>query len=338
MFNFKRKKIYQHHISSNQEDDSSEYKDNSHDYIAIDKRLLYLGNKLKFHLFYTPESTHISLFLQRETIIDVETQTKLKNVEKIYISKDEEEEYNHFLENHLQNILNDDTFTLHEKTDIIYASTADLTRSLYSNPEVLENVQHSKKIVKPILDSIIQNENIISSYLTIIEYDYYTHTHSLNVSIYALSLGFELNLDKTTLVLLGQAALLHDLGKSRINRHIVNKETNLTSYELEEMKKHPFLGYQIAKKIGLTNEDILDGIHHHHEKLDGLGYPDQLKNDEITLFPRIIGVCDIFDALTTKRTYKNAMSSYDALHLMKHKMFSHLDMHITDTFIKMLHP
>lgn len=334
MLKLKRKKIQQDYVRSKL---SKSMKKTSHSYVLFDKRLLHEGDKLKFDLFYHHEPTYMSLFLQSNTIIDADNKRRLKEVEEVYIPDEELARYELFLENSLQNIVKDEHYTLDEKTDIIYVSTSELTRSLYNNPNALGNVQHSKKIVTPILQSILYNEDTVSSYMKIIEYDYYTHTHSLNVSIYALSLGAELKLDEKKLTYLGQAALLHDLGKSKIERSIVNKETKLTAYEFEEMKMHPALGYDIAMKIGLINKDILDGIRHHHEKLDGMGYPDQLSGDEISLFPRIIGVCDIFDALTTRRTYKQAMHSYDALRLMKTRMHSHLDMYIVDTFIKMLH-
>ncbi len=145
-----------------------------------------------------------------------------------------------------------------------------------------------------------------------------------------------MGLKKEELNLLGKAALLHDLGKSKIEPDIVNKNGSLSEKEFLAMKMHPAFGYEIAKKMGIDNKDILDGIRHHHEKLDGRGYPDGLKDSEIGLFARIIGVCDVFDALTTQRSYKKAMRSIDALRLMKEDMKNHLDADILNTFIKML--
>lgn len=306
-------------------------------YVLIDKRMLKVGDLIKFNLFFNDALTHMSLFLQSDTVIDQEHKTKLKEIERLYIHQKENDEYETFVEEKLQNTVEDDSISLDEKVDIVYTSTSRLTDSLYKNPDALENVQHSKKIVEPILETIFHNKKTIKSFFKIIGYDYYTHTHSLNVSIYALCLGFEMGLDEKTLNDLGCAALLHDLGKSNIDHRIVNKPGPLSQEEFEKMKTHPYLGYEIALKIGIKNRDILDGIKHHHEKLDGNGYPDRLKDNEITLFPRIIGVCDVFDALTTKRSYKPAMHSYDAIFLMKTRMPKHLDIKIIDTFIKMLH-
>lgn len=131
------------------------------------------------------------------------------------------------------------------------------------------------------------------------------------------------------------SALLHDLGKSRVDPKITNKKGRLTEDEFDEMKHHPLYGHTIALKIGIRDNRILDGIRHHHEKLDGSGYPDGLMGNSITLFARIIAVCDVFDALSTQRSYKERMSSYDTLLLMKKTMQHHLDMVLVDSFIKM---
>jgi len=306
-------------------------------YILLDKRFIHLGDKLDFNLFVRNQKAHMALFLQSHSLIDQIQKERLKKIDELYVSPDEKENYEHFIENHLQNLLQDTSLTMNEKTDLIYTSTTELTQSLYDNPNALENAQKSKNIVTPILESIIYHDNTVASYIKIIEYDYYTHTHSLNVSIYALCLGAELGLSDEQMTSLGRAALLHDLGKSKIEHELVNKDSKLSDKEFQEIKMHPLFGYNIALNIGITNKEILDGIRHHHEKLNGKGYPDGLYSYEITLFPRIISICDIFDALTTRRSYKPSMSSFEALRLMKKEMSLELDMELLDTFIKMLH-
>jgi HD-GYP domain-containing protein (c-di-GMP phosphodiesterase class II) len=133
------------------------------------------------------------------------------------------------------------------------------------------------------------------------------------------------------------AAVLHDLGKSKIDYEIINKNGKLSDEEFAHMKCHPAFGHEIALKLGIDDERILSGIRHHHEKIQGGGYPDNLKGEQISYFARIIGVCDVFDALSTKRSYKDPMSSFESLLLMKQQMSEHLDMDIVNAFIKMLH-
>ncbi len=306
-------------------------------FMVVDKRYLKVDLSLEFRLYAKNELEMMSLFLDRDTVIDEQIFQKIHKTQNIYISQKEKEKFNKFLEKHIQDLVKNNELNVQEKTDLLYRSTAILTDSLYSNPEALENVQRSKQIVNPIMQSIMHNNSTIASYMKIIAYDYYTYTHSLNVSIYSLCLGAELGLQNETLNALGRSALLHDLGKSRIDNKIVNKKERLNDKEKEIMKLHPAHGYNIALKLGIKDQRILDGIRHHHEKLNGSGYPDKLDNDHITLFPRIIGVCDVFDAMTTERSYKKAMHSYDALLFMETKMSHHLDIKVLKTFIKMLH-
>lgn len=312
--------------------------DNSiNSYILVDKRVLNIDCVVSFNLYSHDEVSQMKLYLQSDTVIDETHKKNLEFVEKIFAKKDDRNKYDFFLEKNIQNILKNDNLSMEEKTDIIYESSSDLTNSLYSNPNALKNAKRSENIVAPVLESILYHNNTVSSYMKIIEYDYYTHTHSLNVSIYALCLGAWLKLDEDRLKVLGRAALLHDLGKSSIDTDLVNKAGKLTPEEFETMKSHPSFGYVSAMKIGIEDKDLLDGIRHHHEKINGNGYPDGLKGDEIKLFPRIIGVCDVFDALTTKRSYKDSMTSFEALQLMKQEMSEHLDMKIVNAFVNMLH-
>lgn len=306
-------------------------------YITLDKRVLQLNDRLNFSLFYYSRPKNMELLHDEGTKINDRLLQKVKKIKNIYVLKSDKLLYESFLEKYLQNILEDKTLSKDEKASVIYNSNKELTLSLFENPNALENLQHTKNIVTPILQTILYDHDTISSYIKILEYDYYTHTHSLNVSIYSIRLGIELGLEEEILSLLGQSALLHDLGKSKVAHDIINKDGKLSDDEFESIKAHSSLGYNIALHIGITDQEILDGIRYHHEKLNGAGYPDHLKNSEITLFPRIIGVCDVFDALTTRRSYKEAYSSFEALSIMKKEMKTHLDMGILTTFIKILH-
>lgn len=214
-----------------------------------------------------------------------------------------------------------------------YANVSDQINELLENPQLQENIEKTKEIVNTMVDIILQDDFTVSSFVSIMEYDYYTHTHSLNVSVYALCLGKEMKLNRNQLEELGTSALLHDLGKSKIDKSIINKNGKLTETEFKEVQKHPFYGWLLVKKMGISNKNILEGIRYHHEKMDGSGYPESLKGDQIHLYAKIIGICDIFDALTTKRTYKEPVSTFDTLIMMKKEMSKQLDGAIINQFI-----
>lgn len=129
-------------------------------------------------------------------------------------------------------------------------------------------------------------------------------------------MGLKLNTDN-----LNYAASYHDIGKIKISPDIVHKESSLTPKEFEVMKMHPIYSYEIIKPI--LGEDIAYIAKCHHEKLDGSGYPLHLKGDAIPIEAQIIAVADIFDALTTKRTYRDAYSFNDAIKIMEADVINH---------------
>lgn len=150
--------------------------------------------------------------------------------------------------------------------------------------------------------------------------DDYLKGHNYRVSKYALiileEMGLKLNTDN-----LNYAASYHDIGKNKISPDIVHKESSLTPKEFEVMKMHPIYSYEIIKPI--LGEDIAYIAKCHHEKLDGSGYPLHLKGDAIPIEAQIIAVADIFDALTTKRTYRDAYSFNDAIKIMEADVINH---------------
>lgn len=306
-------------------------------YKLIDKRLITEGSQIDFNLFLPNETkSAMSLFLQSDTAVDGNAKVKLREIEMLYVSEEEEAQYNAYVARHLQSIARNDEIPTEQKARLVYEKATEAIDSMFKNPESLENVKNVQPVVNNFIEIILHDSSAVESLMKITAHDYYTHTHSINVSIYTLSLGSFLGISGKDLEVLGMAAILHDLGKSRIDYEIINKNGKLTDEEFAQMKHHPAYGHEIALKLGITDERILTGIRHHHEKMCGGGYPDNLKRDQISQFARIIGTCDVFDALSTKRSYKDPMSSFESLLLMKQQMSEHLDMGMVDAFIRML--
>lgn len=217
----------------------------------------------------------------------------------------------------------------------VYKEASASIEEILNNPDKLSNLDRAEEIVSSLVDFVLNDYFTLKTLFDIMSHDYYTHTHSINVCIYSLAFGKSLGLNQNKLKDLGIAAILHDLGKSKIDYNIINKNGVLNSEEYLKVKKHPFIGYYLLKKLGVENEEILSGIKHHHEKIDGSGYPDKLKGNQISLFAKIIGISDIFDALSTKRAYKKQLTSFESLKLMKKEMFGQIDTHMLNEFILM---
>lgn len=146
--------------------------------------------------------------------------------------------------------------------------------------------------------------------------DSYLFTHSVNVGIYATVIGLSLKLPSAQIMDLGVGAILHDIGKIQIPNEILNKQGALTTEEYEIMKTHTTLGYNILRQ---SHEVSLLSAHcalQHHERLNGTGYPRQLFSEDLHLYGRIVGICDMYDALVSNRIYRRAQLPHTALEML----------------------
>jgi putative two-component system response regulator len=146
--------------------------------------------------------------------------------------------------------------------------------------------------------------------------DPYTVNHCDRLAQYATALGSSLNLDPSELDALYRGAFIHDIGKIAIPDRILLKKGKLTRDEYELMKQHPVIGDDLCRTVRLLDA-VRPIVRHHHERLDGRGYPDGLAGDEIPLLARIVKVVDVFDALTTDRPYRKALTMDAALEIMR---------------------
>ncbi|HQE48951.1 MAG TPA: HD domain-containing protein [Fervidobacterium sp.] len=147
--------------------------------------------------------------------------------------------------------------------------------------------------------------------------DNYTHQHSRNVAQYSVELGRKMGLNQQALEKLEFSAILHDVGKIGIPDSILLKAGKLTDEEYQIIKNHTVYGSEILSVIKYVDTDIISGALEHHERLDGSGYPYGKKDDEISLFGQIIGIADVFDALSSRRTYKEAWQLSNVLKMIE---------------------
>jgi len=166
---------------------------------------------------------------------------------------------------------------------------------------------------------------------TVDQKDPYTSGHSIRVGYYATLLGREIGLDNEALQMLEWSALLHDIGKIGIRDDVLKKPGKLTAEEFEHIKEHPVRSFDVVRRVPQLR-GALDGIRHHHEHYDGKGYPDGLVGDGIPLQARIIQVADVFDALTSSRSYRKAFDWGKALRILEEESGTTVDPHLAGTF------
>ncbi len=181
-------------------------------------------------------------------------------------------------------------------------------------------------------------ENLFSTLYAFVETiearDPYTKQHSANVSKYAMSIAKAYGCLQDEIARLNVSGNLHDIGKIGIPDSILLKPGRLTDEEYEIIKKHPVIGSNIIGHFGMwTDEQSI--IRHHHERFDGKGYPDGLKGEEIPLLARILAVADVYDALTTDRSYRRKMPEHVAVKIIRENAGSQFDPKIVNIFLKL---
>jgi HD-GYP domain-containing protein (c-di-GMP phosphodiesterase class II) len=170
------------------------------------------------------------------------------------------------------------------------------------------SVRRLKRAIQLIVDQVLENELSIAGLTTLRDYDEYTFTHSVNVCIFAVALGKRLGLERLQLYDLGLAALLHDVGKSRLDIELIHKTSALDEQEWRRMQAHPWLGtltlFKMREGEELPYRAIL-AAHEHHMKVDLSGYPRPIRPRRLGLFSRLVAVADGYDAATTRRAYQS---------------------------------
>ncbi len=255
----------------------------------------------------------------------------------VFVKREDSHHLNRYFEENLLQTLADPGSTDEQRAQALYGTSVHIMRELMMDPAIPETVRSCRRISEKSIQHIIATPSALSMIMDLASVDYYTFTHSVNVMTYSVALASRLGYPPgEILVDLGQSALVHDVGKSYVDWKITNKSGPLTPDEFEVMKQHPDYGYKALASTKEIPENTLHAVLHHHEKLDGKGYPHGLVGGQIDLNVRIITCSDIYDALTTRRVYRPAMKSFPALQLMKEWVGTDLDESVYKAFVKML--
>ncbi|AKJ95478.1 phosphodiesterase [Thioalkalivibrio versutus] len=195
----------------------------------------------------------------------------------------------------------------------------------------------ARKVVEEITESVTRNSRALVSLARLKNADDYTYMHSVAVCALMVALARELGLADEAVLAAGEAGLMHDIGKAAMPLEVLNKPGKLTDEEFAVMKRHPEEGRRILQAA----EDDLDPITldvclHHHEKMDGSGYPEGLTGDQITLYAKMGAVCDVYDAITSNRPYKAGWDPGDSIRRMAEWANGHFDPTVFQAFVKSL--
>jgi HD-GYP domain-containing protein (c-di-GMP phosphodiesterase class II) len=224
----------------------------------------------------------------------------------------------------------------------VYAHSVSATKDVISSVRMGQspNLKKIKRVVQGIVDQILNEETSLLGLTTLRDYDEYTFVHSVNVCIFSVALGRKLGFNRRQLYDLGVAALMHDIGKSRIPLEVLTKPSGLDEEEWRTMQKHPWFG--VLTLLGMRGHSefpyrAMIVAYEHHMKADLTGYPKPVRARTMSIFSRIVAVADGFDAATSRRTYqKEPYSPADALAEMCRNPRRGMDPVIVKAFVSMV--
>ncbi len=314
----------------------------SPDYLPITPSSLRTNTTVGCDIFLLAKTTaevRYVLYCRGDAVFDDEKKNMLtaQKIKSLFIKKEEQQAFFEYLENNFQHIVSDTSIPAYERSKIVYGAATNLVKEIFNDPKS-GSVERAKGFAHNMVDYVIKDSKAAESLLKIAVHEYCTYTHSVNVAAVGTLFAQDLGMGVNDLKGLCAGILLHDVGKTRISTDILNKKGKLTKEEFDIIKKHPELGVEVLEETGVEFKEERIVTLQHHENDDGSGYPYGLKKDEIHPCGKIARIIDVYDALTTKRSYADAIRPFAALKEMKEGMFHCFDTELFKEFIRFLGP
>ena len=309
----------------------------------IDIGFLDKGGDESFDIFYQTETFGtIKYVLFAST--DPKHQDKVKRLledgtdQDFYIHEEDLFKYYKYATKSLKAMVSNPDIPLKEKTEKIYEVSKGVMKEFFENNTSEKILEASEEVMDMMEDCMTTAEAGFHGIAAITSKDYYTYTHSVNVGLYCMTFGVKSKMSKDDTRQLSLGGMLHDVGKSKIDHALINKSGKLSDEEFEQMKFHALAGGEILTGMKCYTHNVVSMAAEHHEKFKGGGYPNGIEGEEIHRFARICKIMDVYDALTTKRSYKKALSAFDTLIIMKKQMSNDFDPKLLNSFIGLMGP
>ncbi len=245
--------------------------------------------------------------------------------QEFYIHEADLFKYYKFATNSLRAVMANPDIPAKEKTEKIYEVSKGVMKEFFENNTSEKILESSEEVMEMMEECMTTAEAGFHGIAEITSKDYYTYTHSVNVGLYCMTFGVKSKMSKGDTRQLSLGGMLHDVGKAKVDHALINKDGKLTDEEFQKMQSHAGEGGNILTGMNCFADNVVRMAAEHHEKFKGGGYPIGKVGNEIHLFARICKIMDVYDALTTRRSYKKALSAFDTLIIMKKQMAHDFD-------------
>jgi HD-GYP domain-containing protein (c-di-GMP phosphodiesterase class II) len=237
-------------------------------------------------------------------------------------------------EEQIEDIAADPNMAAAAKWAIVYETSNEIANELLSQKNFAANLPRLAAVSKSVSLLVLNDPSAFSHLFAASRHDFYTATHMVNVGTWMTALAYAMGYtDEQQLCVIFQAGILHDVGKTRVPKETLNKTGKLTDEEWASLRSHPALGYDYLRQANVTDPIILAVTRQHHERLDGSGYPDGLRREQIHPLSLIGAVVDTFDAMTALRPFKSrALTVSEAMDSIFQDVPGRFDSKIVSTF------
>lgn len=258
--------------------------------------------------------------------------------QEFYIQEEDLIKYYQQATKSLSAMISNPQIPIKKKTEKIYDVSKGVMKEFFEHNASEKILRSSDEVMSVMEQCLSENDAGFHSIAMITNKDYYTYTHSVNVGLYCLAYGVKTKMGPNDTRDLGLGGMLHDVGKSKIDVDLINKKGKLTDEEFKIIQSHPKFGKEILEDMKCYGTNVIRMASEHHEKYKGDGYPNDIASEEISYFARICKVMDVYDALITRRSYKKAMTPFEAMMIMKKQMKDEFDPEILSKFVQYLGP